>query len=133
MFARIVRLISKALPLKAFTDKSGESTGNQAKKADVDHATEPDVEVIKTVSGTSQREHTSSEPVVVIDSTTGKVVEEEYSSKDFSHPLPKDIAKLAAQNQAFAQGIFALQKLNLDEDLFQDALEKLRKKYYKQP
>src|SRR5437588_2831484 len=103
MFARVFRFIREALTPKTFSEKSKESTANHAKKADVDRPKEPKVEVNKSMSRNPQREHPSSEPVVVIDSNTGKVVEEippvmttesssfsreRHSSSDFAHNLP---------------------------------------------
>ncbi len=43
--------------------------------------------------------------------------------------LPTDVAKLAAHNAAFLQGILAMQELNLDEDLFLEAVEELKRRY----
>jgi len=43
--------------------------------------------------------------------------------------LPEDILKLAAVNQAFLQGVKALQKMGLDDDIFFSAVQDLRKKY----
>src|SRR5436853_2084883 len=131
MFARLLRLISEALTPKPLI--ADESTANHLKRADVNRQKESQVEVIKTTSPKSQREHPSSEPVV-IDSRTGKVVEEvpdvldsefhslsveRQLSSNFPHHLPGDIVKLAAQNQAFFEGLLVLQKLDLDDDLFQ--------------
>ncbi|MFN2135041.1 MAG: hypothetical protein ACK2UK_03750 [Candidatus Promineifilaceae bacterium] len=44
--------------------------------------------------------------------------------------LPEDLISLAAQNSSFKQGILHLQALNLDDDLFIEAVEALRAKYY---
>lgn len=43
--------------------------------------------------------------------------------------LPDDVLELAAINDAFLQGILALQKMKLDDDLFLQAVNDLRKKY----
>lgn len=44
--------------------------------------------------------------------------------------LNDDLAVLAAQNKAFKEGLLRLQALNLDEDLFIEAVQALRVKYY---
>ena len=44
--------------------------------------------------------------------------------------LNDDLAVLAAQNKAFREGLLRLQALNLDEDLFIEAVQALRVKYY---
>jgi hypothetical protein len=90
----------------------------------------------------------SPETQITIDAATGEVVEEapapevvessdlalvqkqtEIASRLPNHP--EDIVKLAAINEAFYKGILALQNLNLDEDLYWQAISDLRKKYYK--
>lgn len=43
--------------------------------------------------------------------------------------LPDDVIELAAINDAFLQGVLALQKMKLDDDLFLKAVNDLRKKY----
>lgn len=90
----------------------------------------------------------SPETQITIDAATGEVVEEpptpeviessdlalaqkqtEIASRLLGHP--EDIVKLAAINEAFYKGILTLQNLNLDEDLYWQAISDLRKKYYK--
>lgn len=46
------------------------------------------------------------------------------------YDLSDDLAVLAAQNKAFKEGLLHLQALNLDEDLFIEAVQALRVKYY---
>jgi hypothetical protein len=86
------------------------------------------------------------EPAVIIDGETGQIIEEGSPAELITHlpaekdpiykklppNLPKDIVQLAAQNAAFLQGILALQELNLDQDLFLEAIEDLRRKYYRE-
>jgi hypothetical protein len=57
---------------------------------------------------------------------------EQHMPENLCPYLPMDIIRLASQNAAFRQGILALQRMNLDEDLFQDAIEDLRRKYYRE-
>lgn len=47
-----------------------------------------------------------------------------------AYDLSDDLAVLAAQNKAFKEGLLRLQALNLDEDLFIEAVQALRVKYY---
>lgn len=85
---------------------------------------------------------------IVIDAASGTVIEEpalnvrQSASIALFEPeeiyrsrvplnLPKDIAQLAARNKAFLDGLLAVQHMNLDEDLFQQAFEDLKIKYDK--
>ena len=47
-----------------------------------------------------------------------------------AYDLSDDLTVLAAQNKAFKEGLLSLQALNLDEDLFIEAVQALRVKYY---
>jgi hypothetical protein len=97
-----------------------------------------------TTSASQQKQATSEEKVVVVDSIPNAGVQEDTLKINagansvatikrlLPSSLPEDIAKLAAQNTAFFQGILALQRLNLDSDLFLEAVEDLKKKYYKE-
>ena len=49
-----------------------------------------------------------------------------------AYDLSDDLVMLAAQNKAFKEGLLQLQALNLDEDLFIEAVQALRIKYYSQ-
>lgn len=86
---------------------------------------------------------------LVIDSATGEVIKasqektivpkQESREIEKTPPvvelppnLPDDLMKLALINETFRQGIMAIEKLGLDEDLRQRALYDLSKKYYKE-
>ncbi|HWS83783.1 MAG TPA: hypothetical protein VN207_05940 [Ktedonobacteraceae bacterium] len=107
----------------------------------------------QTNSGTTRQKRQRPEPIprkpeptVIIDGETGQIIEEGSPPELITHlpaekdpiykklppNLPKDIVQLAAQNAAFLQGILALQELNLDQDLFLEAIEDLRRKYYRE-
>jgi hypothetical protein len=104
----------------------------------------PAIEVIP--SEPSQESEPQSNPPVTIDASTGEIIEADTPSDEKSrsslalkqeeiaktlHGHPEDIVKLAALNAAFYKGILALQSLNLDKDLYWQALDDLRKKYYR--
>jgi hypothetical protein len=107
-------------------------------------SSQPEPEVIPPES--SQEEESLPKPTVTIDASTGKIIEadtsldkntessltlkqEEIAEKLHGHP--EDIIKLAAINEAFYKGILALQHLNLDEDLYWQAIDDLRTTYYR--
>ena len=107
----------------------------------------------KANSGAVRQKRQGSEPIpskpestVIVDGETGQIIEERSPAELIAHlpaekdpvykklppNLPKDVVQLAAQNAAFLQGILALQELNLDQDLFLEAIEDLRRKYYRE-
>lgn len=64
--------------------------------------------------------------VVVIDDKILRI-------SDFPAGSPKDILRLAARNRAFFEALYILHQRNLDEDLYLEAIEDLRKKYNREP
>src|SRR5438270_12722140 len=135
MFKRLFRFIGQA--------RSPKMSGYSSHTVPAHEKEKSTIEEDEVISSNPGLEQTSPKKAITIDSNTGEVVQEipqdintEYQSlspvaKQLPPNLPHDIVRLAAQNNAFFQGILAIKKLNLDEDLFLEAIEDLRRKYYK--
>jgi hypothetical protein len=89
----------------------------------------PAIEVIP--SEPSQESEPQSNPPVTIDASTGEIIEADTPSDEKSRSSLALKQEEIALNAAFYKGILALQSLNLDKDLYWQALDDLRKKYYR--
>lgn len=133
MVKRFIRVISNSIRNSEKQEHESDEISSQ-----------PEIEIVPSQS--SQEEEPHSNSPVTIDASTGELIEadtpreenvrssvalrqEEIAKKLHGHP--EDIIKLAAINAAFYKGILALQHLNLDEDLYWQALDDLRNKYYR--
>lgn len=133
MVKRFIRVISNSFRSNEKQEHENNEVSSQSKP-----------EVIPPES--SKKDESLPKPPVTIDASTGEIIEadapleqktessltlkqEEIADKLRGHP--EDVIKLAAINEAFYKGILALQHLNLDEDLYWQAIDDLRKKYYR--
>ncbi len=135
-FTKLFRLVSESLGPKAQAEQNNITKTDEQKKSK-DGVAEPP-------SATIQQNQPTAKRVIIVDSQTEQIVEDKPSEgkvdprslavvqKQLPPGLPADIIRLAAQNKAFFQGVIALQRMNLDEDLFREAVEDLKKKYYKE-
>ena len=132
MVKRFIRVISNAL-----------HSNEKSKREDEERSQDSKVEVMKPED--SHIDVPRSRTQITIDGSTGEIVQEDLSlveTADSSLTIrqeevaknlpghPEDVIRLAAINEAFYKGILALQNLNLDEDLYWQAIEDLRRKYY---
>lgn len=85
--------------------------------------TEPDVRILEN--------EVDQLDIVAVDSSELLVIQEPVVElPEPPHVLREDLNLLEAQNQAFKEGLLRLQSMNLDEDLFGEAVNALRSKYY---
>lgn len=75
-----------------------------------------------------QRFTTQESPTTTIDAATGEVVTESELAA-LPPMLPEDVIRLAARNRAFFEALRLLQRQQLDDDLFLQALEDLKDQF----